>query len=79
MLNAVNETIGRELLDVKGIAAGAGARIAYACDIRVASECAKFIQAFIRVGFAPDPGTRFFLPRLVGLAKALESSMTNVM
>jgi len=59
---------------INGIAAG----IAYACD-RVASEYAKFMEAFIRVGLAPDSGTGFFLPRLVGLAKALELSMTNVM
>jgi len=62
---------------INGVAAGAGAGIAYACDIRVASENAKFIQAFIRVGLAPDSGTSFFLPRLVGLAKALELSMTG--
>ena len=61
---------------IDGIAAGVGAGIAYACD-RVASEYAKFIEVFIRVGLAPDqePASSF----LVGLAKALELSMTNVM
>ncbi len=59
---------------VNGVAAGAGAGIAYSCDFRTAAENAKFIQAFIRVGLAPDSGTSFFLPRLVGFAKALELS-----
>lgn len=62
---------------VNGVAAGGGAGIAYSCDIRVASDNAKFIQAFIRVGLAPDSGTSFFLPRLAGFAKALELSLTG--
>ncbi len=62
---------------VNGVAAGAGAGIAYSCDIRIASENAKFLQAFIRVGLAPDSGTSFFLPRLAGLSKALELSLTG--
>jgi 2-(1,2-epoxy-1,2-dihydrophenyl)acetyl-CoA isomerase len=43
-----------------------------ACDLRVASEGAKFIQSFVRVGLAPDSGGSFILPRLVGLSKAME-------
>ncbi len=62
---------------VNGVAAGAGAGIAYSCDIRVASESAKFIQAFIRIGLVPDSGTSFFLPRLVGFSKALEFALTG--
>ena len=62
---------------VNGAAAGAGAGIAYSCDIRVAADSAKFLQAFIRVGLAPDSGTSFFLPRLAGFAKALELSLTG--
>ncbi len=62
---------------VNGVAAGAGAGIAYSCDLRIASENAKFLQAFIRVGLAPDSGTSFFLPRLVGFSKALELSLTG--
>jgi 2-(1,2-epoxy-1,2-dihydrophenyl)acetyl-CoA isomerase len=57
---------------VNGVAAGAGCNLALACDLRVASEEAKFIQSFIRVGLAPDSGGSFILPRLVGLSKALE-------
>jgi 2-(1,2-epoxy-1,2-dihydrophenyl)acetyl-CoA isomerase len=62
---------------VNGVAAGAGAGIAYACDVRIAADTAKFLQAFIRVGLAPDSGTSFFLPRLIGFAKALELSLTG--
>jgi 2-(1,2-epoxy-1,2-dihydrophenyl)acetyl-CoA isomerase len=57
---------------VNGVAAGAGCNFALACDLRVASEDAKFIQSFVRVGLAPDSGGSFILPRLVGLSKAME-------
>ena len=62
---------------VNGVAAGAGAGIAYSCDIRVASDNARFLQAFIKVGLAPDSGTSFFLSRLAGFSKALELSLTG--
>jgi 2-(1,2-epoxy-1,2-dihydrophenyl)acetyl-CoA isomerase len=62
---------------VNGVAAGAGAGIAYSCDIRVASDNAKFLQAFIKVGLAPDSGTSFFLPKLAGFSKAMELSLTG--
>lgn len=55
---------------VNGVAAGAGANIALACDIVVADEKASFIQAFSKIGLIPDSGGTFFLPRLVGLQKA---------
>ena len=55
---------------VNGVAAGAGANLALACDIVVAVEEASFIQAFIRIGLVPDTGGTFFLPRLAGTAQA---------
>ncbi|QRG09362.1 2-(1,2-epoxy-1,2-dihydrophenyl)acetyl-CoA isomerase [Xanthobacter dioxanivorans] len=55
---------------VNGVAAGAGANIAFACDIVLAARSAKFIQAFARIGLVPDSGGTFFLPRLVGDARA---------
>lgn len=57
---------------VNGVAAGAGCNLALACDLRLASEQAQFIEAFVRVGLAPDCGGSAILPRLVGLSKALE-------
>lgn len=55
---------------VNGVAAGAGANIALACDVVVASENASFIQAFSKIGLIPDSGGTFFLPRLIGFQKA---------
>jgi len=55
---------------VNGVAAGAGANIALACDIVVASEKASFIQAFSKIGLVPDSAGTFFLPRLIGFQKA---------
>ncbi|HQS09586.1 MAG: 2-(1,2-epoxy-1,2-dihydrophenyl)acetyl-CoA isomerase [Rhizobiales bacterium 24-66-13] len=55
---------------VNGVAAGAGANIAFACDIVLAARSAKFIQAFAKIGLVPDSGGTFFLPRLVGDARA---------
>ena len=55
---------------VNGVAAGAGANIALACDIVVATENASFIQAFSKIGLIPDSAGTFFLPRLIGLQKA---------
>lgn len=60
---------------VNGVAAGMGASLALACDFRIASEHAKFFQAFIKIGVIPDSGATFFLPRLVGMAKAKELAM----
>ena len=56
---------------VNGVAAGAGANIALACDIVIAAKSASFIQAFCRIGLLPDSGGTYFLPRLVGTARAM--------
>ncbi|BCH28482.1 2-(1,2-epoxy-1,2-dihydrophenyl)acetyl-CoA isomerase [Mesorhizobium sp. L-8-10] len=55
---------------VNGVAAGAGANIALACDIVLAARSARFIQAFSKIGLVPDSGGTFFLPRLIGDARA---------
>ena len=60
---------------VNGVAAGAGANVALACDIVVAAKSASFIQAFCRIGLVPDSGGTFFLPRLVGTARAMGLAM----
>lgn len=60
---------------VNGVAAGAGMSLALACDFRLAHENASFIEAFVHVGLVPDSGSMYFLPRLVGHAKALELAM----
>ncbi|MGV3630530.1 MAG: enoyl-CoA hydratase-related protein [Bacteroidota bacterium] len=62
---------------VNGVAAGAGANIALACDITIAKESAGFIQAFSKIGLIPDSGGTYFLPRLIGVQKALALMMTG--
>ncbi len=62
---------------VNGVAAGAGANIALACDITFAKESASFIQAFSKIGLIPDSGGTFFLPRIIGMQKAAALMMTG--
>ena len=62
---------------VNGVAAGAGANIALACDITIAKKSASFIQAFSKIGLIPDSGGTFFLPRIIGAQKALALMMTG--
>jgi 2-(1,2-epoxy-1,2-dihydrophenyl)acetyl-CoA isomerase len=57
---------------VNGVAAGAGASLAFACDLRIAAEHASFVLAFGRIGLIPDTGATWLLPRLVGLGRASE-------
>ena len=66
-IRAINKPI---IAAVNGVAAGAGANIALACDIVVASEKASFIQAFSKIGLVPDSGGSFYLPRLIGFQRA---------
>ena len=56
---------------VNGVAAGAGANVALACDLVIAARSASFIQAFCKIGLIPDSGGTYFLPRLVGTARAM--------
>jgi 2-(1,2-epoxy-1,2-dihydrophenyl)acetyl-CoA isomerase len=60
---------------VNGVAAGAGANIALACDIVIATQSASFVQAFSKIGLIPDSGGTYFLPRLVGSARAVGLAM----
>jgi 2-(1,2-epoxy-1,2-dihydrophenyl)acetyl-CoA isomerase len=62
---------------VNGVAAGAGASIALACDVRIASEHAKLVLAFIKVGLVPDSGALWFLSRMVGSARAWHLASTG--
>jgi 2-(1,2-epoxy-1,2-dihydrophenyl)acetyl-CoA isomerase len=74
MRNLPKPVIGK----LNGVAAGAGCSLALACDIIIASEQATLIEVFINIGLVPDSGSSYFLPRLVGMAKAFElCSMGN--
>lgn len=75
MIRAIRGLEKPVVASVNGVAAGAGMSLALACDFRIAAESATFIQAFVRIGLVPDAGSSYFLPRLVGMAKALEMTM----
>ena len=62
---------------LNGVAVGAGLDMALMCDIRFAAESARFSEGYVRVGFVPGDGGAYYLPRLVGLAKALELLWTG--
>jgi 2-(1,2-epoxy-1,2-dihydrophenyl)acetyl-CoA isomerase len=62
---------------VNGVAAGAGMSLAVACDVRLASEDARFLQAFVKIGLIPDSGGTWLLPRVIGYARALELSISG--
>ena len=57
---------------IRGVAAGISCNIALACDLRIAADNARFIEAFARIGLVPDGGGSYFLPRLIGLGRAME-------
>jgi 2-(1,2-epoxy-1,2-dihydrophenyl)acetyl-CoA isomerase len=62
---------------INGVAAGAGMSLAMACDVRIASEKASFLQAFINIGLVPDSGSTWLLPRLVGRQRALDLMLSG--
>jgi 2-(1,2-epoxy-1,2-dihydrophenyl)acetyl-CoA isomerase len=74
-ISLIRETEKPVVAAVNGIAAGAGANLALACDFVIASKEANFIQAFAKVGLIPDSGGTFFLPRLIGMARASALTM----
>ena len=75
IIQKIRNTAKPVVAAVNGVAAGAGANIALACDIVVAHERVSFIQAFSGIGLIPDSGGTFFLPRLVGFQKATALAM----
>jgi 2-(1,2-epoxy-1,2-dihydrophenyl)acetyl-CoA isomerase len=60
---------------INGVAAGAGASLAFACDLRIAADTSSFVLAFGRIGLVPDTGATWLLPRLVGAARAAEIAL----
>jgi 2-(1,2-epoxy-1,2-dihydrophenyl)acetyl-CoA isomerase len=71
-------TMGQPVIAaVNGVAAGAGAALAFACDLRMAATDARFVLAFGRIGLVPDSGATWFLPRLVGPAQAAEVALVG--
>ncbi len=62
---------------VNGVAAGAGMGLAFACDLRIVSESAKFVESFAKVGLVPDSAATFFMPRLLGISRAMELAFTG--
>lgn len=70
IVRAIRELERPVVCAVNGVAAGAGANLAFACDLVIAAEEASFIQSFSKIGLVPDTGGTFFLPRLVGPARA---------
>lgn len=75
LVRAIRRLLKPVVCGVNGAAAGAGANLAFACDLVVAAEEAAFLQAFIKIGLVPDTGGTFFLPRMVGMARATQLMM----
>jgi len=77
LLAALEECDKPIVAAVNGTCAGAGVSLAMAADFRLASDKASFLMAFVKIGLVPDAGGTWFLPRLVGLSKAVEMCMTG--
>lgn len=75
LLRAIADCPIPTIAAVNGAAAGAGANLALACDVVIATESANFIQAFTRIGLIPDAGGTFWLPRQVGSARAMGAAL----
>lgn len=75
IIRAIREAPQPVIAAVNGVAAGAGASLAFVCDLRIASESASFVLAFGRIGLVPDSGATWTLPRLVGAARAAELAL----
>ncbi|WP_299651746.1 enoyl-CoA hydratase-related protein [uncultured Jannaschia sp.] len=75
MLMAIHDCAIPIIAAVNGAAAGAGANLALACDVVIATESAVFLQAFTRIGLIPDAGGTYWLPRQMGMAKAMGAAL----
>lgn len=77
IISLIREAPKPVIAAVNGVAAGAGANIALACDMVVAAKSASFLQAFSKIGLVPDSGGTWFLPRLIGWGRAMSLMMTG--
>ncbi len=77
MIEALIDSRVPTVAAINGVAAGAGIGLALACDLRVIAESAFLTSAFTAIGLAPDSGTTWWLPQMVGVSKALEITLTN--
>ena len=75
LLKAITDCPVPVIAAVNGVAAGAGANLALACDVVIACESATFIQAFTRIGLIPDAGGTYWLPRQIGMARAMGAAL----
>lgn len=76
LINSITSIQKPVICGINGVAAGAGLSLALACDFRIAVESATLIEVFINVGLVPDSGSSFYLPKLIGFARAFEMCTT---